>query len=434
MAKRTYDVECGLLSKLIEEQDYKNINDFNITPELFVGDNKKVFRFIQEHYMSHNEIPSERIILRNFPHYSFEKTKNAEGETIIGTKEALSYWVEETRNKTRHNSIVAMLEDIKELLTGGDSVEALDLMYSRSLAITMATEADQPLITNRDAALSLERYKERSEKGLVGIATGFACLDESIRGWADSTLNIIIAKTGSGKTWMEIICAVHAVLQGKKVLFGTTELPKEQVQDRFHALMTAVLYEGLNYTDYMRGQLTSKQKKLFQDYIENEADAFEPLIIFDAVDVTNVAANIDKYRPDLVLIDGVYLMDDVNRAEQDWLRISNITRDLKKIAKLKKIPIVGNNQADMTTTSKKGPGLENMSYSKAVGTHADIVVSIFQDEQQKEDKEAVINVLKNREGPPVRFAINFDFTCMNFSSLYVISGEEKKNAIIMEEE
>ena len=111
-------------------------------------------------------------------------------------------------------------------------------------------------------------------------------------------------------------------------------------------------------------------------------------------------------------------MEDDRGAKEDWLRVAHITRDLKSLAKLKKLPICINSQADATTSKKTGPELENIGFSKAIGHDSDVVLGLVRDEEMIEDKEMKVKILKQREGTLGNVVLSWDFSTMDFSTLY----------------
>ena len=137
-----------------------------------------------------------------------------------------------------------------------------------------------------------------------------------------------------------------------------------------------------------------------------------------------VSAEIDKYDPDIILIDSAYLMEDDQGAKDDWLRVAHITRDLKKLAKRCKKPIVINTQADKNTSKKTGPELGSIMYTQAIGQDSDNVIALFRDEIMLNDREMGLKVLKQREGTLGKLTINWDFDTMNFSDIFMESNEE----------
>ena len=120
-------------------------------------------------------------------------------------------------------------------------------------------------------------------------------------------------------------------------------------------------------------------------------------------------------------------MEDDRGAEQDWLRVAHITRDLKMLAKNNKLPILINSQADRTTSTKTGPELDNIGFSSAIGHDSDVVLALFRDEEMLEDREMKVKVLKQREGTTGSVLLNWDFSTMNFSSIYSDVSQEQAN-------
>ena len=143
----------------------------------------------------------------------------------------------------------------------------------------------------------------------------------------------------------------------------------------------------------------------------------ESIIIEEATGVLATSAKIDQYDPDLIMIDSAYLMSDDEGSDQDWLRIAHITRGIKILIKQKKKPCLINSQADSNTSVKKGPGLGNIGFSKAIGQDSDNVWALFRDEYMIEDDEMELRLLKQREGTLGKIRLNWDFKHMNFSSI-----------------
>ena len=219
-------------------------------------------------------------------------------------------------------------------------------------------------------------------------------------------------------TWLECIIGAYMQRSSYKVLHFTTEMSEEQIIDRYDALQVGFYYGGFNYTRFTDGKLTPEEEKNYFDYLQNKSPKLEPLIVDTAEGVSGVSAKIDLYEPDIVLIDGAYLMIDDMGAKDDWLRVTNIWRGLKRIAKSKDIPIFVNTQTDSTTSKKTGAGLENIGFSKAIGHDSDIVLTLFRDEQMIEDREAKIKLLKHREGSLGSLMMAWDFKEMNFQEIY----------------
>lgn len=219
-------------------------------------------------------------------------------------------------------------------------------------------------------------------------------------------------------TWLEVYIGAYCMLQNCRVLHFITEMSESSMRDRYEAMLFSMCYGEMNYANFKSGKLPLKVEKQYFEFLENDLPSLEPLELITVTGVMSVSAGIEKYKPDLVLIDGAYLMEDDQGAESDWLRVAHITRDLKKLAKRAKVPIFINNQADKNTSKKTGPELGDISYTQAIGQDSDIVLALFRDQAMIADKEMMLKVLKSREGERGKCTLNWDFDTMNFSEIF----------------
>lgn len=425
-----YDIEKGFLSKLLETKDMNMITDKRIKPYFFKDpEYKKAFKFLLDNYLKGGEIPSLRFFKINFPKLHLETYVNNEGEEVVGTEESLTHWCNQIRTKTKHDKLVTDVAKVVDELNDFETEQAYTQLKKTIRYIETSIIESSSVDITKDIENRIRMYNEREKnKGMLGIPTGIPKLDYIIKGLQDKQLITLIAGTGVGKTWLECIIGANAQVNGYRVLQFTTEMAEEQLQDRYEAVLFGLTTGAFNYEKFKSGKLSPKEKADYFKFLQDTLCRLEPLIIETATDVSSVSAKIDQYNPDLILIDGAYLMEDEQGAKDDWLRVAHITRDLKAIAKTKKKPIFINNQADSSTSKKTGPELGNISYSKAIGQDSDVVLSLFRDEYMIEDREAKIKVLKQREGVLGNVMINWDFTTMDFSSIYSDVDKKEENA------
>ena len=224
-------------------------------------------------------------------------------------------------------------------------------------------------------------------------------------------------------TWFEILIGAYCQLQNCKVLQFVTEMSEDIMRDRYEAMLFSMMYGELNYNAFKSGALSLEQEKQYFEFLENDLPNCEPLIIATASGVMGVSAEIDKHKPDVVLIDGVYLMEDDQGAKDDWLRVAHITRDLKKLAKRCKLPIFINTQADKNTSMKTGPELGSIMYTQAIGQDSDDILALYRDEVMLSDREMCLKVLKQREGVTGKVMMNWNFDVMDFSEIYAETND-----------
>lgn len=428
--KNVYDIEIGLISKILETGDFVTVKDKQIKPYYITeGLNRKAFKYINDFYLKNGCTPTVRVFQKQFPELTLDVYKNTTTfEETVGTEETLNFWCDEVRVKTKHNKLCDIVEEMAKDLDSLNTEKAYESMKKGLIYIENDIVETQAIDITKDAQDRKAMYKKRKEnKGMLGIPMGIDKLDMLLKGMQPKQLITLIAKSGIGKTWMWIIVAAYCQLNGYRVLFLTTEMSEEQIEDRLEATLVKMMlgYE-FNYGRFKSGTLTPKEEDNYFELLEAK-EGLEPLIIETATGVSNVSAKIEQYQPDIVFIDGVYLMEDDRGAKEDWLRVAHITRDLKSLAKLKKLPICINSQADSTTSKKTGPELENIGFSKAVGQDSDVVLGLVRDEEMIEDKEMKIKILKQREGTLGSVILNWDFATMNFDSIYSEVDNTDKN-------
>lgn len=411
-----YSVERGFISKLLETGDMRLLKDLQIKPFFLTGENRKVFQYIMDTFKITGEVPTPRVISHKFPSYKLETHTL---DDIVGTDETLLYWCGELRNKAKHNNMADITENVAEKLDSGETEEAYaimkrgvwkiesDIVYSESVDITKNTE-------DRKASY----LKRKENKGIMGIPTGISHLDYLLKGLVNETLTTVIATTGVGKTWFEVYIGSYSLLNNYKVVHFITEMSKDIMLDRYDAMIFGMMYDGFDYNDFKSGSLSLEMENKYFEFLECDLPRLDSLIIESVTGVSSVVAVIEREKPDLVMIDGAYLMEDEQGAKDDWLRVTHITRDLKQVSSNMHVPILINTQADQNTSKKTGPGLGDIKYSQAVGMDSDNIIAMFRDDIMFNDNEMGLRVLKQREGLTGKVIMNWDFHHMNFSSVY----------------
>ena len=427
----SFDVERGLISKLLQTKDINTIKDSQIKLSYFSGDNKTAFQYIQDTVLSTGEVPTVRAFKRRFPNFKLEKVE-VDGDNVVGTEENLKYWCDEIRVKVKHNTLVDAFDKSAELLEDFDTEEAYKtIKKSISYIENEVVETTDVDITQNTEDRVQAYLKRKENQGMRGLPTGFKHLDFLLKGLENQTLTTVIAQTGIGKTWFQVILGANLQLQNCRVLQMVTEMSEEIMRDRYEAVLFSKCYGDLNYNDFKSGRLSPKVEEKYFRFLREDLPNLEPLFVVTATSPMGVSAEIDKYKPDIVLIDSAYLMADDLNAKDDWLRVAHITRDLKKLAKNSKVPILINTQADKNSSKKTGPELGNIMYTQAVGQDSDNVLTLFRDEVMLNDNEMGVKILKQREGTLGKLKMNWDFSTMDFSEIYIEEDkeEEKDNTL-----
>ena len=265
----------------------------------------------------------------------------------------------------------------------------------------------------------------------IGIPTGFSELDRITTGLNRSDLIVVGARPGMGKTAFVLNVARNVAVQsGKTVCFFSLEMSRDQLAQRL--LSTEAMIES----GKMRtGDLTSDEWTRLTQAGLNLASAKMYIDETPGITVPEMKAKIRRMpeKPDLVIIDYLGLIQSAKRTENRVQEVSDITRNLKIMAKEMQIPVMVCAQLSRGTETKGGshkPALSDLRESGSIEQDADIVLFMFRDIYYKNEKsdpnveidehKAECIVAKNRHGGLESVPLYWDGAYTRFSTRDVI--------------
>lgn len=245
-------------------------------------------------------------------------------------------------------------------------------------------------------------YNNKGE--ITGVGSGFTDLDDKTSGFQAGDMVLIAARPSMGKTTFALNIAEHAALkEGKSVVIFSLEMSKEQLAYKLLCSQASVDMLSLR-----TGQLEDK------DW-ENIARAAGPLssakIYIDdtaGVSIMEMRSKCRKLKAehgiDLILIDYLQLMSGSGE-ESRQQEVSEISRNIKAIAKEMKCPVIALSQLSRAPEQRADhrPMLSDLRESGSIEQDADLVMFLYRDEyynKETEDKnigECII--AKQRNGP-----------------------------------
>jgi replicative DNA helicase len=288
-----------------------------------------------------------------------------------------------------------------------DVIKAVDLAESKMFEVAENRVVD----TTRDIQIllneAMDQLEENYERGdtITGVATGYDDLDELLSGLQPSTLNIVGARPAMGKTAFGLGMAAHvAKHDGRPVLVFSLEMGHAELTQRILSSEAKV-----DSTKLRTGRLSeSDWSKIGLAVGRLEV----PLFLDDNPQVTvmeirSKARRIKSQHGGLaaIIIDYLQLMTGGGRAENRQLEVSEISRNLKILARELEVPIVALSQLsrNLEARSDKRPMLADLRESGSLEQDADVVMFLYRDEvynSESPDKgSAEVIVAKHRSGP-----------------------------------
>ncbi|HSV24658.1 MAG TPA: DnaB-like helicase C-terminal domain-containing protein [Xanthobacteraceae bacterium] len=179
----------------------------------------------------------------------------------------------------------------------------------------------------------------KSGEALHGLNTGIAALDAILGLMLGGDLGAIIASQGDGKTVLATQIGAHAAEAGRPVLFEQLEMSDEQMGARELAAASGIpvnhIHEGA-FDAFQWEQIVEAERHL----------RTLPFHIIDTEETTvrqieSQALTMQRMGGlSLVIIDQLDKIKAVGKYRDRFERMAEITRDLKKMAKRLKVPVL----------------------------------------------------------------------------------------------
>ncbi len=264
-------------------------------------------------------------------------------------------------------------------------------------------------------------YGKKSD--LTGISTGFVDLDKRTSGFQNSDFIVIASRPGMGKTSLALGIAKNSAMNEKiPVAIFSLEMSKQQIAQRFMCSESRINLQRLR-----SGNLRDDEWPKLARAIEGLAEC--KIYIDDAASLTVMDLRsrarmlVSSYGIKLLIIDYLQLMQSgVNYKENRVLEITEISRNLKSIAKELKIPVVALSQLsrEVERRENKRPVLADLRESGAIEQDADLVIFIYRDDYYDENSSeagtAELNIAKHRNGPTGKIKLTFQKNYTLFSN------------------
>ncbi len=246
----------------------------------------------------------------------------------------------------------------------------------------------------------------RSDSEVTGVSTGFNDLDKLTSGFQEGDLVIIAGRPSMGKTSFAMNIAEHVAINEKlPVAIFSMEMPGEQLVMRMLSSLGRINQQHLRtgkLDDDDWPRITSNMSILQEApiFIDDTA-ALSPAVL--RARARRLMRDYGKLG--MIMVDYLQLMQVTGRSENRTNEISEISRNMKALAKELNVPVVCLSQLNRAVESRtdKRPMMADLRESGAIEQDADVIAFIYRDEVYNEDSpdkgKAEIIISKQRNGP-----------------------------------
>ena len=253
----------------------------------------------------------------------------------------------------------------------------------------------------------VQRIEAAAEhRGLTGAPSGLRDLDKITSGFQKSNLIILAARPAMGKTSMALGIARHlGVAAQVPVVVFSLEMSREEVAQRFISTEAKV-----DSTRMRSGDVREEDWTRIVDACNRLSGA--PIYVDDTaginlMEIRSKTRRLKMREPDLglVIVDYLQLMSSGSNEENRVQEISQISRQLKVLARDLDVPVIALSQLSRAVESRtdKRPLLSDLRESGSIEQDADVVMFIYRDdyynkEASEKPGQAELIVAKHRNG------------------------------------
>ncbi len=260
---------------------------------------------------------------------------------------------------------------------------------------------------------------------LTGLPTGFGDLDEMTGGLQRGELVILAARPSMGKTALALNLARNAAVDhGKKAAVFSLEMTTRSLVLRLLAAEARI-----DFATFRRGYIAVNDHARLVNAAGRLSNADIWIDDSGLITVLEMKAKCRRMKAerglDLVIVDYLQLAHGDGNYERREQEISEISRNLKALAKELDIPVVALSQLNRGPEYRGGdhrrPMLADLRESGAIEQDADVIGFIYRDEVYNPESEdqgiAELILAKQRNGPTGTVRLRFEARYARFDNL-----------------
>ena len=401
---------------MLDNMAWDKVADHVIEGDFYRRDHRLIFRAIAE--LAERNSPCDAVTLSEW----LAQHKLLDDVGGLATLAALVQGTPSAANIQAYADIVREHSVLRQLISVGNEIAGSAYLTEGRSSGELLEHAEQQVfqIAERGArgqrgfrsirsllGAAVDRIDKlfQQDEPITGISTGFADLDEMTAGLQPSDLIIVAGRPSMGKTTLAMNFAENAAIRHQvPVAIFSMEMPGEQLALR--------MMSSLGHID----QHKIRTGKLDDDDWPRLTSAVSlldsaPLFIDDtpALSPTEMRARARRLKREhnigMIVIDYLQLMQVPGTRENRTTEISEISRNLKALAKEMEVPVVALSQLNrgLEQRTDKRPVMSDLRESGAIEQDADLILFIYRDEVYHEDSPrkgiAEIIIGKQRNGP-----------------------------------
>lgn len=330
------------------------------------------------------------------------------------------------QDKAIYNAIQKSIKIISD--DSGKGKDGIPSILSDALSVSFNNDIGHDYIENSSDRYGFYHRVESKIKSDIELLNKI-----TYGGVTKKTLNIILAATGIGKSFLMCHLAARYFYSGLNVVYITLEMSEENIAQRIE----------LNLFDMNNSELKALSKEQYDNKINNvKVNTLGKLIIKEyppgSYNSNHFKAFLNELKlkkgfvPDVVFVDYLNLATSSRYSSQtakEYTYIKGVSEELRGLAVEFNVPIWTATQGNRSSYNSTDLSLENTSESYGINSTGDLIIALISTEELEQMNRIIIKQLKNRYNDLnyyKKFLVGIDRSKMKFFD--VDPGEETQLA------
>lgn len=426
-------IDNNSLEKICEE----------LTSEMFYNEaNSKIFAIIKELHTKNIPVDSTTVINELEKRKELSSVGGVEYITEIidsaGSIYHISEYIKIIFEKYILRNLISKSTDIiQEAYDEKDDVEDIIENAERSILSIHNDKLGKEIKNIKDVLPEVQAEIEELAKkktGITGVPTGFHDLDKKTRGLSKNQVIIIAGRPGAGKSTFALNIGLNAAILAKKtVAFFSLEMGAEEIVKKMYSAVGRI--DG---NTIATGKLNNTDWKKFNEAQSELADTNFFIDDTAGITVSEIKRKCRRLKTsdvglDLIIIDYLQLISSTTKYSGNRVaEVSEISRDLKKLAMELEVPVIALAQLSRGTEQRKGddrkPRLSDLRESGSIEQDADIVLFLYSEDYYENitntTSKIELLIAKHRNGETGSIDFVFEKNISKFNN-FAYAGDAK---------
>ena len=366
-----------LLSRIIKTGDINTPLQWGITDDDFLtAEERGIFRLLKTYAMDPNHrsvlgVESLRNILPNFEPCDDDHAR----------VESLCEFV----RKQRLASDLKLVIENKLAVCNIDPMRAISELQTAVHDLQRIGTGKVTDIFFHDAFSRQMRRLELMEQG-VDMSRGpwpWPPLQDATGGLQDDDYCVVYGRPKQLKTWVVAYLIAWFYMLRKRLLIYTKEMSADNIFLRAGGCLAELPYQHLRMAKW------AAQEKAAARFVEDmlhRSRLEQTVVCLSGKDATEGGDNVpwlyskvEQYKPDVIFIDGLYLLSDARGTRKDFERVRNVSRDIRQMTLELHTPVIATLQANRAAAKNKEAFTDEIAFSDAIGQDVTLLIRVIKE-------------------------------------------------------